>query len=534
MPLFHLRATLQRLTHRSLQTQLLARRLLLFLALAAVAYILVLGSIRLTTHQYPGLAPDPLSFASITETKPSLATLKTLLQPIPDHLVINAPISTILQLENDGDQPAHFQASIAVSGSCLSSSVPTLETIVPAHQAIPLTLTLAPQNCAHAPIPQELLLSLAYTWSLNKLPGHRASSAPQSPETNRLQLPPNQPQQTPLTLNLSIHLPNNRQTAHGVPAQPQRSYAGLITLSPIEISTPRERSIRRFYHLANAIAKDFTWPILLAFLAFFTQALLARRGERQQIFNAMLPILTKLILEHYVPIARRVQTVGAESDKIAASNPPPAAPANLPPAILTNTHLCRTFAAIILMRRRLLHLFNSNGGIFFRSTVGEELFDLCLTGFYRNFQNVTGDEDACETLALALSPKDMPIRAQTRIFSPHWKTIAEPLYGKFAKWAIDSSGARTKIFDKYLLQLFLAEAVISFECNRIYYQTTAHAEHSEQNWYFDSPAFYFEGDLSQLPDDTEDAKKSAPRIRKLYTQYLNGLPAECFGKARYL
>jgi hypothetical protein len=517
--------------HYNLQARLWIRRLLLFVAIGAALYALVLAFIRLTTHQYPGLAPDPVSYTTLTEIKPSTPNLKLILQPFPNHLTMDAAstatqqFTTSLQLENDGDQAAAFDATITASSSCLVPTISNLPSIVPAHQALPLTFSLAAQNCIHASLPQQLLLSLNYTWSLQKLPGHRRAAAPEPQDAGRLQLPPGQSKDAPLTLNLSIHLPNNRQPSRLTPGQPPRTFAGLVTFSPIEVSTARERSVRHFYAIADSIAKDFTWPVLLAFLAYITQVGLARRGERQQIFNAMLPILTKLILEHYVPMARRMQTVATEAEKIKASNPIPTPASNLP--------LRRTFSTILLMRRRVQHLFNSNGGIFFRSAVGEELFDLCLSGFYRNFQIITGDDDACETLALALSPKDTPVRAQTRIFSTRWSPISTPLYDKFAAWAIDASGARSAEFDSYLLQLFLAEAVISFECNRIYYQTTAHAEHSEQNWYFDSPAFYFEGDLSQLPHSDKKAKASTARILKLYTQYLNGLPSECFGKAKY-
>ena len=320
-----------------------------------------------------------------------------------------------------------------------------------------------------------------------------------------------------MTLNLSIHLPGDTAVRHGVSSKPERSFTGQITLSPIEVTSQSEKKWRRFVQMLSAAAKDFTWPVFLAILGYLAQNLLARRSERQQIFNTMLPTLTKLILEHYVHMARRMQTVDLEAQLIQG----PAVSAGV------NHPLHRTFGAILLMRRRVQHLFNSNGGIFFRSAVGEELFDTCLSGFYKRFQLATGDPDECEALALSLRPQAMPHQAYRRIFSLGLSARVDPLYNRFEAWAVDAAGNKVAEFDSYLIQLALAEAVLTFECNRIYYQTQSDGEVSRENWYFDTPAFYFDKDIKGIPTG------GAGRIWTLYRNYLNNMPTECRAGAKY-
>jgi hypothetical protein len=289
------------------------------------------------------------------------------------------------------------------------------------------------------------------------------------------------------------------------------------------VSTASERAIRRFYQISTSAVKDFTWPVLLALLAFITQATLARRGERQQIFNAMLPTLTQLILEHYIPMARRMQTVTLEA---AAIEPGPTIKS---PRTLEENPLFRTFCAVLLMRRRVLHLFDSNGGIFFRSTVAEDLFSFCLSDFYSNFQTVTGtyksgNNDSCDRLVQTLSPKMAPYEAYRKIASPRWLRLAQPLYQEFVTWATKPGVTpikRSEVLNGYLTQLDLATAILTFECNRVYYQTEATEEGSRHSWYFDHPTFSFNGKFSEIAND------QLATIRPLYISYLKDMPTEC-------
>jgi len=312
-------------------------------------------------------------------------------------------------------------------------------------------------------------------------------------------------------------MPGQTAAQHGTPAKPSRSFSGLITVSPIEVSTPHERSMRRLLQILVAAAKDFTWPVMLALLAIFAQSALARRGERQQIFNTMLPTLNTLILQHYMPMARRMQTVSVEAKKIVS--PAVAVAANMPAR--------RTFAAILLMRKRVQHLFNSNGGIFFRSAIAEELFDTCLSGFYKTFQEATGDPDACESIALLLTPEFTVNEAYAQIFSAAANPQNYPLYQRFATWAVAAGGNKTPVFSSYLVQLSLAESVLAFECNRIYYQTRSDNSSANDSWYFDPPVFDFPEDIAGLPTENQQG------IWKLYTKYLNTMPTQCMGKAKY-
>ncbi len=505
--------------HFSLRTRLWAQRLLLAVAVCASIYALCKAGMQLATHQSFGLAPDPVSYAKLTESKPSLSLLKVILVPPSDHWDIGEKQSLKLTLENDGNEAAWFDSTLSASGACFlpvsGTSVPIL--LVPHHTHL-LEVPLAPDKCESARLPQQLLLNLRYTWTLQRVrgPGRRSAQAPSQKEN--LQLPSNAADNSsPLTLNLSIHLPGDTPDRHGVPSKPERSFTGQITLSSIEVTSQDEKEWRRFVQMLSAAAKDFTWPVFLAILGYLAQNLLARRSERQQIFNTMLPTLTKLILEHYVHMARRMQTVDLEAKLI--KGPSVSAAVNHP--------LRRTFGAILLMRRRVQHLFNSNGGIFFRSAVGEELFDTCLSGFYKRFQLTTGDPDECEALALSLRPQAMPHQAYKRIFSPGWSARVDPLYNRFEAWAVDAAGNKVAKFDSYLIQLALAEAVLTFECNRIYYQTQSNGEASSENWYFDTPAFYFDKDIKGIPAE------GAERIWTLYRNYLNNMPTECKAGAKY-
>jgi len=498
--------------HNTLHVRMWTRRLIYGFIVCAIAAGALVFICQLVNRRLPGIGPDTLAPVTLTEIRPASPDLKIFLTLPPDHWQVKRlPVKSSeelpaipLLLENDSSQDAGWTATPHVSGSCLTATQAPLAASVPAHQSSRLELKLASDKCSGAVVPQQLLLSLDYTWTLLKSKG---KSSTRRPSGSRI-LSTSTGEKSGVTFDLSIHLPRpsagpSRNTL------PARSYSGSITLSPIELSTESERAWRRFWALVDAIAKDFTWPVLLALLAYGAQLGLARRGERQQVFNAMLPTLTKLIFDHYVPMARRMQTVNTEADKI-----PPVAPAqNLP--------LHRTFCAILLMRRRVQHLFNSNGGIFFRSAIGEDLFAICLSGFYSKIQKETGSAENFEALALALSPKDPLLRAQKRIISPRWAALSAPLYQAFANWALDSSGALSAEFKSCLVELFLAESVLSFECNRIYYQTNARSEGYLQGWYFDPPSFYFNKDLNQITHcDTQE-------MRKLYLQYLNGLPTAC-------
>jgi hypothetical protein len=103
----------------------------------------------------------------------------------------------------------------------------------------------------------------------------------------------------------------------------------------------------------------------------------------------------------------------------------------------------------------------------------------------------------------------------------------DPLYNRFEAWAVDAAGNKVVEFDSYLIQLALAKAVLTFECNPIYYQTQSDGEASRENWSFDTPAFYFDQDIAGIPAG------SAGRIWILYRNYLNNMPTECRAGTKY-
>jgi hypothetical protein len=327
-----------------------------------------------------------------------------------------------------------------------------------------------------------------------------------------------------MELNLSIQLPPSHQSSGGKAAIPPRSYAGSLTTSPITITSERAVSVHRVLLMLAAIAKEFTWPLLIAFLTIVGQNTLARRSEQQQIRNNRLQTLTSLMQRHYLPIARRMQAVTIEGNKIGG--------ANLPANISLDAQLRRTFCAILLMRKRILHLVNSKGGVFFPSPLAENIFTAGIGYVYRSFQGATGDPDLCESLAASLVLDAMLYETVNEVFSRVFGSDEiEKAYSNFAAWAVDSQGKKEKALEDCLILLDLCEAVLVFEFDRVQYETEFPVFRTR---YLDPPQFGFAGDVNQLSHD--DARPADPHAMPVdlrqeilgqYTRYLDGMPKEC-------
>lgn len=506
--------------HYSLRTKAWTLRLYSGVTIAAAIAALYLFTVGLLAHHYPGLGPEPLAFVKQTEINPSSNQYKVTLRSLPDHWDVNHPPALTLDLKNDSARKATFNGTLSANGSCLFPlNNPLPETTLPAHSSATLPIPLTAQDCANAPLPQQLLLGLSYMWSVKSFTT-KSKSAENAQDPERLQLPAGDAgKSAPLTLNLSIHLPPEDKPSRGAAVSPARSYAGSITLAPIEVSTPGERAVRRFYRIITSAAKDFTWPILLALLAYATQSGLARRGEQQQILQTLLPTLVELMQTHYLPIARRIQRVGIEMKDF-----PTLAPPN---AYMTSKPLRRTFISILLMRRQILHLVNTKGGVFFRTSSGEDLFSAGVSFFYSEFMKACDNGDLCEKLALKLAVEDLPHQADTKIFPPFISVDVQLLFQNFGVWAIDTDGKPTQKFCEYLILLDLCQAVLSFEFDRVFYQTSADAIPVFRSWYFDSPAFEFTDNPRDIP------KEHHATMLPLYRSYLNAMPAVCRRNVRY-
>jgi hypothetical protein len=478
--------------HNDLNLKEWIRRFQVFCLLVALLGV-GLAVWRLATRQWPGLPPEKLSPVSVTEAAlPTESHFKAMLIPPVDRWLAGQPHSVRLELENDGVEEGVFSGSFETGPeSCMSLSPALVKAqTLAAHESQTLDFVVDTSRCT-GQLPKTSFLQFRYTWTIAGVP---ATGVPAQA----------------------------RRTAR----QPAQSYAGYVSTSAITVTSQNADSIEQFLKIIDSLAKDFTWPVLLAFVGFFSQKALARQGQQQQILNTLLPTLTDLMQNHYLSIVRRMQRITLEADAVKA----PITALD----IETFVPLKRTFVAIFLMRKRLLYLLNAKGGVFFRSSIAEVIFSDGISAFYGEFQMATGDADLCESIADSLDANALLHVAYAQIF-PTWGTNqADPLYRRFAAWAIDGDGNKTAEFVQYLTLLDLCRAVLSFEFDRVFYQTEYDARPIFKNWYFDPPLFEFSGNINDLP-----ASVLAPNVSededmlKLYTLYLNGMPPECRRNVKY-
>jgi hypothetical protein len=432
----------------------------------------------------PGLGSEPVAPLKVTQSPLAPeSNLKILVVPPLDRNDRREALPLQLAIENDGANPGELSATAVNGDNCIgldarrarSSADKTvgndgvIHVPVGAHASAELAIPVV-SDCNRAHLPRSVALQLSYSWQ----------------------------DETP------------KETGHQGNA-PLRSLSGTISTSPITFTSRDAEIKQRALNVAAGLAKDFTWPVLLALLGYLAQSELARRSDREQIFNTLLPSYTELVQTHYMPIARRMQIIGIEADFLVVSKD--GAP-NLDVAKQ------RTFCAILLMRRRMQHLFNTKGGIFFRSSVAEELFFSCVTPFYKRFQEATNDRNQCEILAVSLDPAFTLDEAIEKLFSYARAPVTTKLLEGFSKWAVDDKG-RTADFQSYLKLNQLGMAVLNFESNRIYFQTDQRGLRGSSNWYFDPPQLEDVPPIGGLPD----AKRA--EITESFIEYLNGIPKEC-------
>ena len=442
----------------------------------------------------PGLAAETIAPLSVTQSSlPPEGHLRIAVAPPLDRRYAGESGPLELQIENDGDDEGALTASGAADGGCIrleTAKVIAAENIavtatgavavrVPAHSAVPLDIPID-TACASVHLPHSEPMVLAYDWSI----------------------------------------PASKQKAAGrLDSGKSETFAGFISTSPLTVTSHQAEFYRRGAAICDQLAKDFTWPVLLAVLGFLAQMKLAIRGDRQQILNTLLPSYTELVQTHYLPIARRMQIIGIEAELI---EPSPAAPSQNRIAVE------RTFCAILLMRRRMQYLFGTKGGIFFRSAVAEDLFFTCVSSFYTKIQEATGSRSATEAMADSLDPGWTLEEAIGHIFSPANAPAANPLLAGFSAWAVDASGQMTADFESYLAMNQLAMAVLNFESNRIYFQTDQTGVRHGSSWYFDPPQLVFVPAMTEIPADER------AEVKDLFVQYLDGIPKECKRRGNYL
>ena len=122
-----------------------------------------------------------------------------------------------------------------------------------------------------------------------------------------------------------------------------------------------------------------------------------------------------------------------------------------------------------------------------------------------------------------------------QIFFPFLgRAKVEDLLRGFAGWSLHANGGKTEEFQQYLILLDLCQGVLSFEFDRVFYQTEYRFKPIFSNWYFDPPRFEFSGDINRLPAAVRspNVEPEEDMVRQ-FTLYLNGMPPECRVKIKY-
>jgi hypothetical protein len=358
-------------------------------------------------------------------------------------------------------------------------------------------------------------------------------------------------------------------------------FAEDISTSPIlfvknaeENGWPRLRgAVRAIY----TVLKDLIWPVVLALLAFILQEIqrnrdasaekiaadqqkaetdrsrdreleMTRRAERLEMLTHLLPEYISLVQDHYLPIARRMQTVNQEWTEfkkqwLAADSTLPAELTEIPREPDKNAYT-QLLTSILLMRRRQQSLNNSKGGIFFRSSIGEEIFADCISEFFRKCHEFfNGDRNAFESLALQLKP-DATLPDSIHVLFPSSPAsekkeaqAEEPTQAEILKILqdfqkkISPTPGKKFEFERYINLVRLCEQILSFEGDRTFYQTQPDPEKESSGWYFDAPVFEITDEMLNIPDgenkDADSGKYSEMKIHGLVLEYLNGVPAAC-------
>ena len=458
---------------------------------AAIVWTCFLLLRQYSSNRIAGVPAEPVAPIRISQSPLSAESrLHIAVAPPLDrrYPAQSAPIRLLLQ--NDGGAPGQFAPAEVPAGGCIHLDVSHLSSdrpvaagpaiTVPAHSTASVDIPVD-NACAGEHLPHTEMAQLSYLWSF---------SAP--------------------VAGCACANPHRK-------GKSSRSFNGLISTSPITVTSPQAEFNGRAFRLTSSLARDFTWPVLLALLAFFTQSVLARRAERQQIFNTLLPSYTDLVQSHYLPITRRMKIIQLEADAIAAG----LAPGELDVA------LQRTFCAILLMRSRTLHLLTAKGGVFFRSSIAEELWVECFSTFYHQFALMTGNRGLCEATAASLDPDFSLQEGSQFLFSFARAADVQRLLNGFIAQATDNAGNKSPAFLGLLVLLELAGSVMSFECDRIYYQGSRSGASSASTWYFDPPQLEFSGNLNAVPLETRN------KVSRLLTRYLDGIPGQCRREVAY-
>ncbi len=168
------------------------------------------------------------------------------------------------------------------------------------------------------------------------------------------------------------------------------------------------------------------------------------------------------------------------------------------------------------MRAQIVKLVTEKGGIYFASSVAEDLFFEAFTHFLKRCRDEMGIEDFGAAVEL-VDAKDTPTITLSKCRDARLFTTILP---RFSAWL------RTDGFDEYLRLLHISNAVLSFECNRPFYQVGQAVNDRERdaylgNWYVDPPMLRMTGEMYKVPEIAR------PDVLKLLRRWLGNIPKEC-------
>jgi hypothetical protein len=184
------------------------------------------------------------------------------------------------------------------------------------------------------------------------------------------------------------------------------------------------------------------------------------RDSRSQILNTLLPEYSKLVQEHYLTITSRFERVFFETKDYRTNPQNKSQPATASGQSSAPPEPERVLCSILLMRAQIVKLVTEKGGIYFASSVAEDLFFEAFTHFLKRCRDEMGIEDFGAAVEL-VDAKDTPTIALSKCRDARLFTTILP---RFSAWL------RTDGFDEYLRLLHISNAVLSFECNRPFYQ----------------------------------------------------------------
>ncbi|HEX3877362.1 MAG TPA: hypothetical protein VHW24_10270 [Bryobacteraceae bacterium] len=428
----------------------------------ALLFLILLGILatvlwRIAAGTYPGTNPEPIEVTKVSNSNaPTGSQLSVALLPPVNRVYRNKPLKILLLFMNNGKDVISIE-HFSLAG-CLTAAGWKAIAIQP-HDSTEVHLNINASRCKYGKVP--LQMSVAWRCQDGKcIPGRE-----------------------------------------------------FLASSPILVTSVRRETARKALRIAFALLHDLTWPLVLALLGYLFQATMAKRGERSQILNVLLPEYAGMVQMHYLPIARRIQTVLEQAKKLEQAKAPVDSRG-------LEVRTKRIIGSILLLRRVTLALVLKKGGIYFRSRLAENLYFACYSPFRKKFEECMG-EDLADKYALKLKVNDTLEQAMDRVFpiGPLDQTHADA-EKRTTDWIADSNGLSAD-FKEHRNLLRLCLAVLSFECDRPFYQTDEKGTVNKTAWYFDAPVLEFTQEMYDIPVGLRN--EIVTQIRK----YLDGLPREC-------